>query len=183
MTRVDYVVALMAKAWALTSAISGATPRDIATAIETACFEKPLFSGTDGWRMCDAFMTAISRYESGNRQVVGDCKGLKPGDPDCGNNTKLSARHLDPAQHPPQSFCFMQVYLPDGKKTAEGWNGADLMADPLKCARAAREIIRASISRGPANEPLKLYAGRSASGSLRFDLAKQLFKLVPWSGQ
>lgn len=171
MTRVEYVVALMAKAWSLTSPIMGPTPHDIAEAIATACSEKPLFAGADGWRQSAALEAALSRYESGNRQVPGDCKGLRPGDPQCGK---------DPA-HPPQSFCFLQVFLPNGQRTAEGWTGEELLRDPLKCARAGREIIRRSIVAGPPGEPLKVYAGSSRLGATRFNLAKQLYQLVPFT--
>lgn len=182
----------MALAWSLTAKIPGSPtaaeigpmPSDIAKAIAEASLEKPLFSGVSSdpdsaARMSAATMTGISRYESGNRQVPGDCKGLEPGDPDCGNDAKLRARGKDPAQHPPQSFCFMQVHLPDGKKTAEGWTGAELMADPLKCARAAREIIRKSMLASPGGQPLLQYAGRAKEAKTRWDLVQKLYKLVP----
>jgi hypothetical protein len=169
-TRIEWIIAAMAKAWSLTSPIVGPVPRDIAAAIETAMVEKPLFAGAEGWRQSASFEISLSRYESGNRQVVGDCKGLKAGDPHCG----------EPGTEP-QSFCFLQIHLPHGAKTAEGWSGADLMADPLKCARAGREIIRRSILQGPADEPLKLYAGSSKLGRTRTDLAKQIYQLVPFT--
>lgn len=167
-----WILAAMTLAWTLTSKLVGPTPSDIAAAIATASIEKPLFSGGDGARQGAALMVAISRFESGNRQVPGDCHGLKPGDARCGK--------LD-AEHAPTSFCFMQVHLPNGAKTAEGWTGAELLADPLKCARAAREIIRRSIKASPADVPLLQYAGTRRLAGQRFDLAKRLFREVPFA--
>jgi hypothetical protein len=164
-----WVVAAMAMAWTLTSKIPGDTPKDIAAAIATASVEKPLFANEIGPRETASLMTGTARYESGFRQVKGDCKGLPPGDPRCGKDGTT-----------PTSFCFMQVHLPDGAKTAEGWTGEDLMTDPLKCARAAREIMRLSIKVSPAGEPLNSYAGDPKKGDTRFQLAKKLLKLVPW---
>lgn len=166
-----WVLSAMALAWSLTSKIPGPTPKDIAEVIAQANVEKPLFAGPDGTREGAALMTALSRFESGNRQVAGDCKDKPAGWPGCGK--------VDVAAAPPSSFCFMQIYLPNGAKTAEGWTGAELMADPLKCARAAREIIRASIKASPPGEPLMQYAGSKAKGRTRFELAQKLFKLVP----
>lgn len=164
-----WVLAAMAMSWTLTSKIPGDTPKDIAVAIATAATEKPLFADETGPRETAALMTGTARYESGFHQVKGDCKGLPPGDARCGKDGTT-----------PTSFCFMQVHLPDGAKTAEGWTAEDLMADPLKCARAAREIMRTSIKTSPAGSPLTGYAGDAKKGDTRFLLAKKLMKLVPW---
>jgi hypothetical protein len=177
---IAWIITGMALAWALTSKIPGAIPKDIAEAVATAASEKPLFAGADGDKKSAALMLGISRYESGNRQVPGDCKGLPPGDLDCGNDAKLRSRGLDPEQHKPQSFCFMQVHLPNGSRTVEGWSGADLLTDPLKCARAAREIIRVSIKTSPNDEPLLRYAGGNHNAAkLRWELAQKIFKGTP----
>lgn len=116
-------------------------------------------------------MTAISRFESGNRQIPGDCKDKPPGWPGCGK---------DASSHP-TSFCFMQVHFADGVEKVEGYTPEELMADPLKCARAAREIIRKSLLASPKDEPLLQYAGRSSAARLRYELAQRLFKSVPWN--
>jgi hypothetical protein len=168
-----WVLAAMAVAWSLTSKLPGAAPKDIAAAIATVSAEKPLFSGPDGDRQTAALMAGIARYESGFRQVYGDCKDKPPGWPGCGKVERETAV--------PTSFCFMQVHLPNGAKTAEGWTGEDLMADPLKCARAAREIIRVSIKASPPGQPLLQYAGRATEATRRFELAQKLFKMVPFT--
>jgi hypothetical protein len=156
-------------------------PRDIATVIVQASIEHSLFSGTDGDRQSAAMMTAIARYESGFRQVFGDCKDKPAGWPGCGKDP--GARVGEP--NGPTSFCFMQIHLGDTPaaaataKTAEGWTYDDLMKDPLKCARAAREIIRKSILASPPGQPLLQYAGHANMAKTRWELAQKLFKSVP----
>jgi hypothetical protein len=176
---IAWILAAMAVAWSLTSKIPGPVPKDIAEAIAKSVIEKPLFSGGSGERQSASMMLGIARYESGFRQAYGDCKGLPPGDADCGKDAKLRARGLNPADHPPQSFCFMQVHLPNGQKTAEGWTGEELMQDSLKCARAAREIIRQSIKTSPSGKPLLQYAGKAREAETRWELAQKLYKTVP----
>lgn len=56
------------------------------------------------------------------------------------------------------SFCALQIYLPNGARTAEGWSGQELLDDPDKCVRAALRILRYSVTRGPESCPLCLYA-------------------------
>lgn len=170
-----WILLAMALAWSLTSKIPGPVPPDIAKALAEASIERPLFAGASGDRQSAATMEGIARYESGNRQVYGDCKDKPPGWPGCGKDA--GARLGEP--NGPTSFCFMQIHLPNGAKTAEGWTGEDLMKDPLKCARAAREIIRRSILASPAGEPLLQYAGTAREAKRRWDLAQKLFKLVP----
>lgn len=172
MTRTAYVVALMAKAWTLSSAVMGRTPEPVADAIQIANTEKPLFIGVDGWRLGSSLFVGIARWESGFlADAMGDCKGKKPGEPTCGKDGSV-----------PDSWCFMQINLPNGAKTAEGWTGPELNADPLKCARAAREIIRCSIKGSPAGVPLLQYAGRASAAKLRMQLAHDVFSAVPWGG-
>jgi hypothetical protein len=145
-----------------------------------ASIEHPLFAGTNGERESAAMMEGIARYESGNRQVAGDCKDKPPGWPGCGKEP--GARLGEP--NGPTSFCFMQIHLGSDptalKKTVEGYSAEDLMADPLKCARSAREIIRRSILSSPAGAPLLSYAGGDRkAAALRWDLAQKLYKTVP----
>lgn len=166
-----WVVAAMLVAWSLTSPIIGIAPRDIAKAIAQASDEKPLYQGDEGSRQTSALMTAISRYESGHRQIPGDCKDKPPGWPGCGKD----------ASSQPTSFCFMQVHFADGVEKVEGYTPEELLSDPLKCARAGREILRKSIKASPSSEPLLQYAGRSSAGRLRYELAQKLFKQVPWN--
>ena len=166
---IAWVLAAMAAAWTLTGVkVFPAVPRETAAAIAVASLEKPLFAGEEGARKTAASMVGIARYESGFQQLAGDCVGLKPGTIRCGSEgTK------------PTSFCFMQVNLPDGAKTKEGWTAEELMQDPLKCARAAREIMRGSIKENSA-QPLKQYAGDAKKGETRFSLGWKLFEQVAW---
>lgn len=166
-----YVLAAMAMAWTLTSPIMGITPKPIAVAIATASNEKPLFEGEDGPRRTAALMTAVARYETGFRQIAGDCKDKPPGWPGCGKEEGSK----------PTSWCFLQIHFGDGVERVQGYTSDELMADPLKCARAGREIMRDSAKNSPKGEPLLMYAGRSGPARLRFELAQKLFKLVPWT--
>ena len=77
----------------------------IASRVEAA---PPLFKGDDDRRRTSALLVAIAFRESSLRaDAVGDHRGGKP-----------------------TSFCAFQINLPWGAKTAEGWTGEDLIADP-----------------------------------------------------
>lgn len=56
------------------------------------------------------------------------------------------------------SYCALQIYLPNGARTAEGWSGQELLDEPDKCVRAGLRILRYSVTRGPESCPLCLYA-------------------------
>lgn len=175
-----WILAAMALAWSLTSKIPGPMPKDIAEAIAKASIERPLFAGPTGDRQSAAMMEGTARYESGNRQVAGDCKDKPAGWPGCGKEP--GARLGEP--NGPTSFCFLQIHLGNDPthlgKTVEGWSAEDLMNDPLKCARAGREIMRKSILSSPAGDPLLNYAGGDKKASkLRWELAQKLYKGVP----
>jgi hypothetical protein len=164
-----WITKAMVAAWLSIGTIVGVTPKDIAKAIAQASIEKPLFIGLDGARRTAALMTAVGVYESGYKQIAGDCKNKPPGWPGCGIEDGSA----------PTSFCFAQVHFPDGVERVKGYTREELMADPLKCARAGREIMRDSIKIDP-DEPLKSYAGTSGPARKRFELAKKLFKSVEW---
>lgn len=151
MTLEQWVLKTMVKAWLSIGTIVGITPKDVASAIAQASAEKPLFTGGGGARQTGALMTAIGVFESGfNNKAVGD------------GGT---------------SFCFGQIHLPDGAKTAEGWTADELMADPLKCARSMREILRRSIKISPVGYPLLHYAGTRKTATARFKLARELLSV------
>jgi hypothetical protein len=167
-----WVLLAMAVAWKLTSQLPGTTPKNVAEAIAQASYEKPLFKGMRADEHTASLMVAVARYESGFRQVAGDCKGLKPGDLECGKPGTT-----------PTSFCFMQIHFPDGVDRVKGYTKEELMADPLACARAGREILRASILASPPGEPLRQYAGSARAAEIRFGLAKKLIASVEWTYQ
>jgi hypothetical protein len=176
MTLEQWVLLAMAKAWAFDvhgvlqeKFLPGSTPSDIAASIATANAEKPLFAGEEGPRMGASLMTSLGRFETGFRQVAGDCKDKPPGWPGCGKE----------GTHP-TSFCFLQIHFEDGQEKVEGYTREELMTDPLKCARAGREIIRQSLKESPADFPLLRYAGTKAAAKVRFDVAKRLFHEVPF---
>lgn len=59
------------------------------------------------------------------------------------------------------SFCWAQIHLPRGARTAEGWSGPELVEDPSKCATVALRTLRASFSRCarlPVEQRLAAYA-------------------------
>ena len=97
----------------------------IASRVEAA---PPLFKGDDDRRRTSALLVAIAFRESSLRaDAVGDHRGGKP-----------------------TSFCAFQINLPWGAKTAEGWTGEDLIADPAKCVAAAMTMLRISMRVCPA---------------------------------
>ena len=104
----------------------------IASNVEAAL---PLFKGDDDKHRTSALLVAIAFRESSLRaDAVGDHRGGKP-----------------------TSFCAFQINLPWGAKTAEGWTGEDLIADPSKCVAAAMTMLRISMRVCPAI-PLAWYA-------------------------
>jgi hypothetical protein len=99
----------------------------------------PLFHEDDDRRRTAAFLVAIAFRESSLRaDAVGDHVGGKP-----------------------TSFCAFQIHLPWGAKTAEGWTGADLVEDPVKCVTAAMRMLRISMRVCP-SAPLAWYAAGPA---------------------
>jgi hypothetical protein len=54
------------------------------------------------------------------------------------------------------SFCFGQIYLPNGARTREGWTGPELVADPAKCATVTLRMVKQSIAAGPHTHGLEL---------------------------
>jgi hypothetical protein len=104
----------------------------IANGVEAA---PPLFKGDDDKHRTSALLVAIAFRESSLRaDAVGDHRGGKP-----------------------TSFCAFQINLPWGAKTAEGWTGEDLIADPSKCVVAAMTMLRISMRVCPSS-PLAWYA-------------------------
>lgn len=151
-------------------------PPAFADAIAAESIAAPLFTGADGDRQTAALVASLAWFEGGNNpSAIGDCKIP---DPHPGWHPCTAARI-------PQSFCALQVYLPGGAKTAEGWTGADLLADPVKCVRAGLRIVKASIVGDRSGTcPLCLYArgrdtaeARILSGH-RMLLAHRLFTEV-----
>ena len=90
-----------------------------------------------------------------------------------------------------QSHCWAQIYLPNGARTREGWTGAELRHDPLKCAKVAVRLIKASLLASPdcSQCGLTVYArgrdteeGRRLSRT-RMGLAQRLGTEVPWKDE
>lgn len=169
-----WVLAAMTTAWLHLGPIVGIRPVEIAQAIAVASFEKPVFAGSDGALKTAALLTALGVYESGYRQIEGDCKDKPPGWPGCGKLERDTAR--------PTSFCFLQVHFPEGVEKVKGYTPEELMRDPLACARAGREIARDSV-KGNKDEPLKSYAGTSGPAARRWELALKLYRDVKAAAQ
>jgi hypothetical protein len=149
-----------------------ALPQSFAAELAKQVHDKPLFTGPLGEFQDAALMTALAWTEGGNQPaVVGDCRGLRPGDPKCDHARATS-------------FCVYQIHLESGEKTSEGWTGADLSSDPAKCITVARRTLRASITKGPADCPLCIYArGRDTPearrlSNTRMGLAQKLLKEI-----
>jgi hypothetical protein len=160
----------MVVAWLSVGTLVGITPKDVRDAIAVASLEKPLFEGVDGARRTAALITAVGVFEGGyNNQAKGDCKNRPPGWPGCGKT----------ADTQPTSFCFGQIHFADGVEKVKGYTPEELLANPLSCARAMREILRDSIKISP-KDPLRSYAGTSGPAAKRWDLARKLFREVTW---
>lgn len=86
-----------------------------------------------------------------------------------------------------QSHCFGQIHLPNGARTREGWTGAELRADPKKCATVTVRLIKASLAASPSCDGcgLVVYArGRDTAEARtlsrnRMGLAVRLVRDVP----
>lgn len=86
------------------------------------------------------------------------------------------------------SHCWAQIYLPNNGRTQEGWTGAQLRSDPMKCAKVAVRNIKRSLAASPTCDEcgLTFYAagrdvpiGRTRSRE-RLGTAHRLLRDVPW---
>jgi len=101
--------------------------RDMATVVAE---EEPIFKGKNGRIQTAQLLIAVTFFESGYRKDVDDGKCIKGS--------------CDAWQGKATSFCLGQIHIGEGK-TAEGWTGADLIADRKKCLRASLHLLKKSI--------------------------------------
>jgi len=149
-------------AWGLTASLvasDGARKlsSSILSAMADAALDNPVVSGDDGPRVTMGYEIAIAWFESANGTLlIGD-----------GHS----------------SYCWGQVYLPNGAHTREGFSGDELVRDPLKCAKVVVRIVKTSIQAGPADCPMCFYArGRVTEEARRLsrhrtDLIKRLLEV------
>ena len=139
----------------------------VAEAMADEALAHPVVDGDDGARVTAAYEVSIAWHEAANLQ---DPRGSGIGSSDHG-----------------QSWCWGQVYLPGGGRTAEGWTGPQLAADPRKCAAVVVRIVRASVEHGPADCELCLYARGKVTAearrlsATRVALARRLLREVLWN--
>ena len=146
-------------AWGLTASLvaSGGARKlssSILAAMADAALENPVASGEDGPRVTMGYQVAIAWFESANgTMVIGDGHA---------------------------SYCWGQVYLPNGARTREGYTGDELVRDPAKCAKVVVRLVKTSIQAGPPDCTLCFYArgrvtdeARRISGH-RLDLIRRL---------
>jgi hypothetical protein len=103
--------------------------REIAQAVVDVAYdpeEAPLFGGKKARALTALTVLSVAFYESGFRKDV---------DLGLGRHSRGDAGG---------SHCLMQRHIGRGK-TAEGWDGADLVADRTKCLRAGLHHIRLSM--------------------------------------
>jgi len=179
MTRADFIAAII-KASLVASGGLKPVPLAYAGALADEATASPIFVGPDGAERTAALALALSWMEGGNNPAaIGDCKIPYPE-----NDGKW---HPCTTDRIPQSFCALQVHLPGGSHTAEGWSSADLLTDPVKCVRAGLRIAKVSIVADPTGScPLCMYAGGAVNtvtrrlSENRMQLAKKLLKeIVP----
>ena len=107
-------------------------PDALARAIATHAFYSPMTETLDGPKKTAAMLVALSWSEGGfNPSAIGDG----------------GAGH-----------CALGIFLPNNSRTAEGWLGAELDADPDKCVTTGLRILRYSVERGPTSCRFCLYA-------------------------
>lgn len=93
-----------------------------------------------------------------------------------------------------RSHCWGQVYLPPPARTIEGWTGAELRTDPVKCATVVVRLLKASIGASPVDCPLCVYARgprglpggaehawAQRASNARESLARRLLHEIPWT--
>lgn len=121
-------------AWAIAASLvaSGGTRRitpAVAEGMALAAIESPIVATDERTILAMVSIeVALAWYETGGQLV---------NDPSGSNDHGSSA-------------CWAQIYLPNGAHTREGWTAAELRADPLKCARTAVRLIKASLASSPA---------------------------------
>lgn len=161
--------------WLLAAMLHLAPNRDhvaLANAINSVVqAQAPLFKDDATKQRTAALLTAINFREGSLRPAI-------KGDKDkAGNFT---------------SFCSMQIHLPFGAKTAEGWTGEELVEDPVKCITVGMRMLRESMRMCP-KYPVAFYAeGRDIStcdssraqkiSNDRMFLAGRLVKEIRWEG-
>jgi hypothetical protein len=146
-------------AWGLTASLvaSGGQRKlssSILSAMADAALENPVVSGDDGPRVTMGYEVAIAWFESANGTLL------------------IGDGHA--------SYCWGQVYLPNGARTREGYSGDELVRDPGKCAKVVVRLVKTSIQAGPSDCTLCFYArgrvtdeARRISGH-RLDLIRRL---------
>lgn len=132
-----------------------------AEAIAQEAIANPIAATDDGILRTASIVVALAWFEGANREDA-----------------------VNPSR---TDWCFGQINLPGGAKTAEGWTGPELAADPVKCAKVTIRIIKASLLASPACDlcGLVVYArgrdtpeGRRLSAN-RMGLARRILLAVP----
>jgi hypothetical protein len=125
-----------------------------------AALSNPVVDGDEGPLVTMGYEVAIAWFESGHRgNAIGDGHA---------------------------SFCWGQIYLPNGARTREGFTGDDLVNEPSKCARVVVRLVKASMANGPSDCELCFYArGRVSDEARRIsahrtDLVHKLLTTVPF---
>ena len=155
-------------AWALAASLAAShgtksLERRVAEGMVDAAVANPLTPTERGIRTTLAIEVSLAWLEGGNRlDALGDHGG---------------------------SFCWAQINLPGGSKTLEGWTGRELLVDANKCATVAVRLIRQSVTAGPADCELCVYARGGqwrvverqarALSDHRVGLARRLLRDVP----
>lgn len=133
----------------------------VLSAMADEALAAPLALGDDGVRLTMAVEVSLAWFEGSNQA---NPRGSNDGG---------------------ASHCWGQIYLPGGARTKEGWTGAELRADPGKCAAVVVRIVKESVEKGPVDCPLCLYArGRVTPearrlSKMRWELARKIAREVP----
>jgi len=163
----------MLASWLLATMILLAPNRDhrvLAAAMANVINSQPALFKNDPTKQRTAALISAINFREGSLQP-----GVK-GDKD--KNGKFT------------SFCSMQIHLPFGAKTLEGWTGEELVGDPEKCITVGLRMLRESMRMCP-KHPVAFYAeGRDLKtcdspraqkiSNDRMFLAARLVKEVPW---
>lgn len=143
--------------WVLAAMLEYAPDRDhqpLADAIATVAEQYRFVPGDDDHLATAAILVAISFRESSfDNSAIGDHG---------------------------KSHCAGQIYLPGKARTREGWSGADLRADPVKCMTVTARKVAESMSACrhlPLGDRLAVYARGSCKSPRGRQLSRDRMRL------
>ncbi len=179
---------ILLRVLAFMGAVVPTPDRDLAESIAWRIYREPPLFRDDKERTAALLVAIAFRESSLQNDIAGDfeCKRWETYCPTAANGVQAlpcaPAVCVEVDFDKPTSFCAFQIHLPGGATTHEGWTGADLRADPDKCALVAYRMLESSLGdcrEEPDDEKLAGYA----RGNCRDKKGKQLSRDRFWLGR